>query len=122
SDAANGRIATDYTGFLDPNGLKGARIGVARKYFGFSDAVDSLMNDPIDEMKRAGAVIVDPADLESHGKFDDTELLVLLYELKTYLNVYLAARSGAPKTLKDLMDFTDHNKEKEMHYYGQDLL
>jgi len=54
--AANGKIATDYTRFLDPNGLKGARIGVARKYFGFSDAVDSLMNDLTDEMKRAGAV------------------------------------------------------------------
>jgi amidase len=118
---ANGKIATDYTRFLDPNGLKGARIGVARKYFGFSDAVDSLMNDLIDEMKRAGAVIVDPADLESHGKFDDTELLVLLYELKNDLNAYLAARPGAPKTLKDLIDFNDRNKEREMPYFGQDL-
>ena len=119
--AANGKIATDYTRFLDPNGLKGARIGVARKYFGFSDAVDSLMNDLTDEMKRAGAIIVDPADLDSHGKFDDTELLVLLYELKTDLNAYLAARPGAPKTLKDLIDFNDHNKDKEMPYFGQDL-
>src|SRR3989449_6465717 len=119
--AANGKIATDYTRFLDPNGLKGARIGVARKYFGFSDAVDSLMNDLTDEMKRAGAVIVDPADLDSHGKFDDTELLVLLYELKTDLNAYLAARPGAPQTLKDLIDFNDHNKDKEMPYFGQDL-
>jgi amidase len=118
---ANGKIATDYTRFLDPNGLKGARIGVARKYFGFSDAVESLMNDLIDEMKRAGAVIVDPADLESHGKFDDTELLVLLYELKNDLNAYLAARPGAPKTLKDLIDFNDRNKEREMPYFGQDL-
>src|SRR5207237_5395804 len=65
--AANGKIATDYTRFLDPNGLKGARIGVARKYFGFSDAVDSLMSDLIEAMKRVGAVMVDPADLESHG-------------------------------------------------------
>src|SRR5437868_733913 len=121
TDAANGKIATDYTRFLDPNGLKGARIGVARKYFGFSDAVDSLMNDLTDEMKRAGAIIVDPADLDSYGKFDDTELLVLLYELKTDLNAYLAARPGAPKTLKDLIDFNDHNKDIEMPYFGQDL-
>ncbi len=119
--AANGKIATDYTRFLDPNGLKGVRIGVARKYFGFSDAVDSLMNDLTDEMKRAGAIIVDPADLDSHGKFDDTELLVLLYELKTDLNAYLAARPGAPKSLKDLIDFNDRNKDKEMPYFGQDL-
>src|SRR5437016_6347821 len=91
--AANGKIATDYTRFLDPNGLKGARIGVARKYFGFSDAVDVLMSDLMEQMKRAGAAMVDSADLDSHGKFDDTELLVLLYELKTDLNAYLDRKS-----------------------------
>jgi amidase len=120
ADASENNMS-DYTRFLDPNGLKGTHIGVARKYFGFSDAVDSLMNDLIEEMKRAGAVMVDPADLDSHGKFDDTELLVLLYELKTDLNAYLAARPGAPKTLEDLIHFNDRNKEKEMPYFGQDL-
>jgi len=112
----------DYTKFLDPNGLRGARIGVARKYFGFSDAVDALMNRLLGEMKSAGAIIVDPADLESHGKFDETELLVLLYELKADLNAYLAARPDAQvKTLADLIAFNDKNKEKEMPYFGQDL-
>ena len=85
----------DYTRFLDPDGLRGARIGVARKYFGFSDAVDALMSERIADMKRQGAVIVDPADLESHGKFDDSELPVLLYELKADLNAYLATRPDA---------------------------
>src|SRR5438552_5744075 len=65
---ADAKKQHDYTQFLDPNGLRGARIGVARKYFGFNDAVDKLMNDLIAEIKSAGAVIVDPADLESHGK------------------------------------------------------
>src|SRR5213083_2803134 len=74
---SRGRTHPDYTKFLDPNGLKGARIGVARKFFGFSDAVDALMNGLIEQMKRAGAAMVDSADLDSHGKFDDTELLVL---------------------------------------------
>ncbi|HTM37255.1 MAG TPA: amidase family protein, partial [Terriglobales bacterium] len=59
----------DYTQFLDAQGLNGARIGVARKYFGFSDAVDKVMDEAISAMKSAGAKIVDPADLESHGKF-----------------------------------------------------
>ena len=68
-----GKIAADYTRFLDPNGLRGARIGVARKYFGFSDSVDALMDGVMEEMKRQGAVLVDPADLETHGKFDDSE-------------------------------------------------
>ena len=81
--------------FSIPMDCEGARIGVARKYFGFSDSVDALMNHVIDEMKSAGAVIVDPADLESFGKFDDTELLVLLYDLKADLNSYLASRPDA---------------------------
>ena len=112
----------NYTAFLDANGLRGARIGVARKYFGFNDAVDALMNHLIDEMKVAGAVIVDPADLESHGKFDETELLVLLYELKADLNAYLSARSDNQiHSLADLIAFNDKNKDREMPYFGQDL-
>ena len=102
--------------------IAGTRIGVARKYFGFSDAVDKLMNDLIAEMKSAGAEIVDPADLESHGKFDDTELLVLLYELKADLNAYLANRPNVQvKSLADVIAFNEKNKQKEMPYFGQDL-
>jgi amidase len=112
----------DYTAFLDPNGLRGARIGVARKYFGFSDTVDALMKHLIQEMKTAGAEIVDPADLESHGKFDETELLVLLYELKTDLNAYLVGRPGKQvRTLADIIAFNDANGDREMPYFGQDL-
>jgi amidase len=119
---ADAKMQKDYTQFLDPNGLRDARIGVARKYFGFSDSVDALINRLIDEMKSAGAVIVDPADLESFGKFDDTELLVLLYELKADLNAYLASRPDARvHTLADLISFNERNKEKEMPYFGQDL-
>jgi amidase len=118
----NAKSQKDYTRFLDPNGLKGARIGVARKYFGFSDSVDALMNRLIDEMKTAGAEIIDPADLESFGKFDDTELLVLMYELKADLNAYLASRPDASvHTLADVITFNERNKEKEMPYFGQDL-
>jgi amidase len=120
---ANSKMQKDYTQFLDPNGLKGARLGIARKYFGFSDSVDALMNRLIDEMKSAGAVIVDPADLETQGKFDETELLVLLYELKADLNAYLAQRPESQvKTLADVIAFNDKNREKEMPYFGQDLL
>ena len=115
--------ATDYTKFLDPNGLKGARIGIARKYFGFNDAVDRIMEHMIDEIKKQGAVIVDPADLESYGKFDDTELTVLLYELKADLNIYLAGRGpeSRVRSLKEVIEFNAHNPEKEMPYFGQDL-
>ncbi|HTS60136.1 MAG TPA: amidase, partial [Terriglobales bacterium] len=118
--ASQGKVA-DYTQFVDPNGLRGARIGVARKYFGFSDLVDQVMERAIGAMKHAGAQIVDPADLPSHGKFDDSELTVLLFELKADLNAYLAARGATPKSLADIITFNDQNREKEMPYFGQDL-
>ena len=119
---ATAKVEANYLQSFDPNGLRGARLGIARKYFGFNDTVDNLMNDVIGEMKAAGAVIIDPADLESHGKFDETELLVLLYELKADLNRYLASRKDAEvKTLADLIAFNEKNKAKEMPYFGQDL-
>ena len=121
TSASAGKAAADYTKFLDPHGLRGARIGVARKYFGSNDAQDQLMNDLIDAMKRQGAEIIDPADLPTHGKFDDSEFLVLLYELKADLNAYLAARPGAPGSLKDIIEFNENNRDKEMPYFAQDI-
>jgi amidase len=120
--ATRGNSGPDYAQFCDPNGLKGARIGVARKYFGFSDLVDALMEQALDAIKKQGATLVDPADMETFGKFDDTELLVLLYELKADLNAYLAKLEGAPvRTLKDIIDFNERNRAQEMPWFGQDL-
>ena len=121
--ASAGKSQTDYAQYCDANGLKGARIGVARKYFGFSDLVDAQMAQALDVMKNQGATLVDPADIETLGKFDDSELLVFLYELKADLNAYLAGLGpGAPvHTLKDIIDFNDRNHQKEMPYFGQDM-
>src|SRR5207245_1278507 len=76
------RAEKDYTKFLDANGLRGARVGVARKYFGFNDATDRLMKESIEAIKHLGATIVDPADMTTTGKYDDSELDVLLFEFK----------------------------------------
>jgi len=121
--ASAGKSFTDYTQFCDPNGLKGARIGVARKYFGFSDGVDALMEQSLDAMKKQGATLVDPADIETLGKFDESELLLFMYELKADLNAYLTRLGpNAPmRTLKDIIDFNERNHQKEMPYFGQDL-
>lgn len=121
--ASAGKSQTDYAQYCHPNGLEGARIGVARKYFGFNDAVDALMEQSLDVMKKHGAILVDPADIETFGKFDDTELLVFMYELKADLNTYLArlGPSAAVHTLKDIIDFNERNHQKEMPYFGQDL-
>ena len=112
---------TDYTKFLDPNGLKGARIGIARKFFGFNDRVEALMHEAILTLKKLGAVIVDPTDLPSHGKYDDTETEVLLYDFKHDINAYLATRNVEAKTLADLIKINEKLKDKEMPYFGQEL-
>ncbi|HXD34026.1 MAG TPA: amidase [Pyrinomonadaceae bacterium] len=121
--SSQGKAHSDYTQFLDRNALKGARLGIVRKSFGFNDAVDKLLNDHIEAMKRMGAVIVDPTDIPTAGKFDDSELEVLLYEFKADLNAYLAGLgSKAPvKSLKDIIDFNEKHSDKEMPHFGQDL-
>src|SRR5207248_343375 len=80
----------DYAGALDRNGLRGARIGVDRKFFGFNDATDRVMKEGIDAVKACGATIVDPADMATTGKYDIEELDVLLFEFKADINKYLA--------------------------------
>jgi amidase len=74
-------------------------------------------------MKKEGATIVDPADIETFGKFDESESLVLDYELKADMAKYLARLGPASpmKTLKDLIDFNNQNATKEMPYFGQDI-
>jgi amidase len=121
--AAKEKIAPDYLRFLDVNGLRGARIGVVRKYFGFSESVDAVMQRAIDVLKKRGATIVDPADIETIGKTGENEQLVLLYELKADLNAYLAGLgpSAPVHSLRDVIAFNERERKKEMPYFGQDM-
>jgi amidase len=121
--SSHGHVEPDYTKFLDAAGLKGARIGVARKYFGFSLAVDKIMDEAIAALKHAGATIVDPADMATTGKYDDAENDVLQYEFKVGIADYLAALGPAAphKTLADLIAFNDRNRDREMPWFGQEV-
>lgn len=122
--ASRGRTKIDFTHSLDVNGLRGARIGVARKkFFGYSAAADRLVNEAIAVMKSKGAVIVDPADIPTAGTFDDSEFDVLLYEFKADLNKYLAGLKPniRARTLKDLIDFNERNRDREMPFFGQEI-
>src|SRR5437773_2567540 len=114
----------DYSASLDPAGLRGARIGVARKkFFGYSPEADALVEAAIGVLKGQGAVIVDPADIPHAGEYDDSELIVLLYELKADLATYLAlwAPNAGVKSLADVIAFNDAHKSTEMPYFGQEL-
>jgi amidase len=122
--ATGAHAQPDYTRFLDPRGLAGARLGVARKFFGITAEVDRLMESSLAEMKLQGAEMVDPADLPSHGKYDASELEVMLYEFKADLNAYLERRggpSGAALTLEKLIGFNEEHRPEEMPFFDQEL-
>jgi len=113
-----------YQKFLDKNGLKGARIGVARNYFGFHEKVDQLMEESIKIMKSQGALIIEATNIKTPKNFGDLEFEVLLYEFKSDLNKYL--KNIDPKikicSLKDIIEFNKKNMNKVMPYFRQELL
>ena len=121
--ASRGKAQADYTQFLDRAGLRGARIGVARKAFDFGEGIGAVFDAALDAMKAEGAVLLDPVEIPSPGKFEDSEMEVLLYEFKAGINAYLAAQAPrAPvRSLKELIEFNERHREKEMPYFGQDL-
>ena len=121
--ASKGKFLTDYTPFLNPDGLKGARIGVLRKSFGFNPKVDKIMEASLEVLKKQGATLVDPVALESLEKVRESEFMCFMYELKADLNAYLARLGpNAPvKTLKDIIEFNEKNREKEMPFFGQEF-
>jgi len=119
---SRGKAVPDYTVFLDANALRGARIGVARQYFGLNDGVDKLMENAIEVIKKAGATLIDPANVDTNTQLGPGEIVVLLFELKAGLNKYLAERAmkEGPRTLTDVIKFNDTNRATEMPYFGQD--
>lgn len=120
---SEGNAQADYTRFLDPGGLQGARIGVARGFFGFDPDVDALMEGVITAMGDAGAIIVDPADIPSGRGMGAPSYQVLLYEFKAGMADYLGALGpNAPaRTLADLIAFNEANAGREMEYFGQEI-
>lgn len=125
-----GKFVTDYTAYLDPNGLAGARIGVARSgFFGYHAETDALIESCIEVMRRAGAVIVDPADVPNADAAEarTVEYEVLLYEFQADMADYLATRvaldpsAPQPRTLADLIAFNSAHADREMPFFGQEI-
>ena len=115
---------------LDRDGLRGARIGVARSvYWGYNSKVDEIAENAVQVLRDAGAEIIDPADIPTAREIaggwppakDDPRLTVLLYEFKDGLNNYLATRSSAVKTLADLIAFNNEHADREMPFFQQEI-
>jgi amidase len=120
---ASHKAQSDYTKFLDPNGLRNARLGVARRFFGFNADADRLVDECITQMREQGAEIIDPIDYPTNEGLDESELEVLLYEFKADLNAYLKTRSSLRvKSLSDIITFNEERRSEEMPYFEQDIM
>ncbi len=122
--AAGARRATDFTRFLVRDGLRGARIGVAReKFAGYNDRTDALLRDALDVMRQAGATIVDPANIATARTLDADEYDLLMYEFKADLDAYLAGlTSSRVRSLADVIAFNRENAATEMPFFGQEIM
>lgn len=121
SAALNNRTLANFTESMRADSLKGVRIGVARDLSGFHEGADVVLGQAIASLTAAGAVIVDPANLDLSKTLSDDEFTTLLYEFKDGLNRYLATRPDAPQTLAQLIVFNEREREREMPYFGQEL-
>lgn len=121
---SGGRSYTDFTRFLDRDGLRGARLGVARNFFGFHPGVDRIMEGCIDLMRRLGAQVVDPANVATDRALKDAERLVLLYEFKADLDAYLeqVGPQAAVHSLADVIAYNDAHREQIMPHFGQERM
>jgi len=127
TSASAGHFSTDYTQFLDPHGLQGARIGVLRGggVTGYSRFTDEVYEDALEAMANAGAVVVEGADLPTFDDLltDQSEIIVLIYEFKRDLNAYLASRTGVPvHNLADVIAFNTAHASEELQFFGQEFL
>lgn len=120
--ATESRPHTDYTSLLDPNGLRGARLGVARRYFRNVGLSAALLEVALEAMKDAGAILIDPCDDPPLGRFGNAESTVLHYEFKADLNTYLASLGPeAPiHNLQELIAFNEAHRDTELRFFGQE--
>lgn len=118
------RASRGFAATLNASSLKGARIGVARSTAGFNPDVDQVFGEALAAIRNAGATIVDPANIAGGDKIGEPEFDVLLYEFKEGLNAYLATTgpSVKVKSLKDVIEFNEREREREMPWFGQETL
>jgi amidase len=118
------RSFSNYTKSLDLDGLRGARIGVARNMAGTNPRILKVFEHCIEVLRHLEAVIVDPADIPNYDKFSKTETEVLQYEFKADLNKYLKALDGTARvhSLEDIIKFNEENSHRVMPYFGQERM
>jgi amidase len=119
---AQGKIHSDYTQFLDKNGLEGMRIGIASQMTGFNSKVDGVFQKAIEAMRNNGAEVIEKVEFEHNRKWGSPSYQVLLYEFKADLNKYLAEHPNAPvNNIQEIIEFNKKNTERSMPWFDQEI-
>ena len=113
---------TYYASFLDSGALKGCRIGLVKSYCGFRSDVDQMVSEAVEQMRKAGAVVVEGLELPHWEEYDDEEMEVLLYEFKADLNAYLSSPGTPVKSLAEIIEYNKAHSKETMPWFGQELL
>lgn len=123
SEEGSAHSGKDYGVFLDPNALKGARLGVARDLMGSHEGVDGVIEAAIDTLRRLGAEIVDPANGAALPLFGPEETELCLYGFKDGLNRYFAEHPTSPaRSIAHLIELNRERADEIMPYFQQELL
>jgi amidase len=119
-DLTTGSI--DYTTYLDPAALQGARIGIWRAGSAAAAAsITSVLDDAAAKLTSLGAVLVDPVELPDADKIEEPEFAALRNEFKYGINAYLQYLGGdVPGSLAELIDFNKRNAGIVLSRFGQE--
>jgi amidase len=119
---SRGKLQDDYTKFLNPAALNGARIGIEKSFLNGHQDVVALYKQAIEVMKTKGATVVEVDLMKKYYEMQYPEYLILRYEFKDGLNKYLSAAGANVQSLKDVIAFNKKNEEKVMPYFKQETL
>jgi amidase len=119
---SEGKLQTDYTQFLQPDALKGRRIGIEKKQSGNNPKISKLFENAVEILKNLGAEIIEISYIDKFNELGDAEYEILKYEFKYGVNKYLAGANAPVKTLKEVIDFNIKNEEKAMPFFRQEIL
>lgn len=112
----------DYTAFLDPNGLKGKRIGIEKSFLKGHEGVTEVLQRALEQLKSKGATLVEVELKAKVRPLSSDEFEVLQYEFKAGVDSYLAQSNAGVKTLAEVIAFNKANAAKAMPYFKQETL
>ncbi|MEO8404200.1 MAG: amidase [Chitinophagaceae bacterium] len=119
---SDGKTQSNYTQFLDANGLQGKKIGIEKSFLEGHEGVVTLYKQAIEVLKSKGATVIELDVLKEINPLGDAEFNVMLYEFKEGVNKYLATANANVKTLADVIAYNKANETKAMPFFKQELL